>query len=218
MFKRLFGRGADDSKDSGAEGSFHRLGWVAAENNDYGVRMLDCRSYTRSVPANSDNPSVAARFLRLRQAQSSDFQGRTPHEAVSIDCDLSFPPRQASTGPIHRARVMEDKWDVYQVGNDWCFIANWSGEPVFILSTEEDKEGVRATRLQACLDMAGGDETLALRQADYLAKHYIYDWGGPLPLPQGFPEQPRQIAEYAFEHYGRRASFATFEDTLPLRP
>ncbi|HSR51643.1 MAG TPA: hypothetical protein VLV83_12510, partial [Acidobacteriota bacterium] len=200
------------------EGSFHKLGWVAAENNEYGVRMLDCRSYTRSAPANSDNPSVAARFLRLREAQPSDFQGRTPDEAVSIECDLSFPARESSPGPIHRARVMEDKWDVYQVGNDWYFISNWTGEPLYILSTEEEGGGVKANRLQASLALADGDQQLALRQADYLAKHYIYEWGGPLPLPAGFPQEARKIAEYAFEKYGRRASFATYDDTLPLRP
>ena len=80
-----------------------------------------------------------------------------------------------------------------------------------------EKGSLRATRLEADSDDLKNNEKLALAEADFLIKNLIYDWKGPHPIPEGFPpDDPRKIAEYSFDRFGRRASFATFEGTTLL--
>lgn len=221
MLKRLFsslGGGAEHEEPGGSTGSFHRLGWVAADQNPYGVRMVDCRSLTRTLPANSDEPQVAARFLELRRADGEAYRDRSPNNSQDVSCALSYPSRVGGDGPIHLCRVMEDKWDVFELGPSWVFASSWTGDLVYRVLRTPDHDGVSVHRVEFDADRVSEGPEFALRQADFLVKHLLYDWQGPHPIPPGFSQDLRSIAEYSFEAYGRRGSFATFEDTLPLRP
>lgn len=222
MFKKLFGAlGGQAARESGqAEGSFDRLGWVAPDRNPYGIRVLDCRSLTRIWPANSENPSVASRFLKLRKSDGQEHCGKSPQAAMSIPCDLSYPPpeKPLKDGRLYGSRFMEDKWDAYQWEGSWYFVQSWTGHLVHRVKFEPTQAGFKATQVESDSENLGNNQDLALAEADFLIKNLIYDWKGPHPMPKGFPQDDlRKIAEYSFERYGRRASFATFGDTTVLR-
>ena len=222
MFKKLFaalgGRPAGQSRQ--AEGSFDRLGWVAPDRNPYGIRLLDCRSLTRIWPANSENPGVASQFLRLRKSDGQEHRGKPPAPALIIECELSYPTpaKPLSDGRLYGSRFMEDKWDAYQWGDHWYFVQSWTGHLVHRVTVASGQGGYQATQVESDAGNLNNDQQLALAEADFLIKDLIYDWKGPHPMPEGFPQDDlRKIAEYSFQRYGRRASFATFEETTRLR-
>ena len=62
-----------------------------------------------------------------------------------------------------------------------------------------------------------GDAALAVREVDFLVKAHLYGRQTPHPLPRDLPEEKRVIALYSFSKHGRRACFATYEDTTRVR-
>ena len=85
--------------------------WLGAQENLFGIEILDCRPITLGTMSTTKDPEIARRFLELRGSSGQEFRGVQPKGARSIHCDLTYPHEgQPKDGPLFKAEQMEDKW------------------------------------------------------------------------------------------------------------
>lgn len=190
-----------------------RAEWLDPDNNPFAVRVLDCRDFCRTMVSMTTDPQRAARFVELRSSTGEQHHGQHPPNAMCIASFLSYPlTGRPADGPLFRAEEMEDKWDIFLYDGWLYFARSWTGELVFRAEVKFTGTQALVSNIEADAKLAVQAE-LAVRQVDFLIKSHLLDQEVPHPLPSDFPDDAMQVAVYSHSWYGRRASFATFEDT-----
>lgn len=198
---------------------FPLVAWLPADQNPFGVRVLDVRPFTGSVLATTEDAAVAAKFNALRHATGSEHRGRPPADALAADCDLRYPLEGDAPpdGPLFVAEQMEDKWDVSYHDGYLYFARSWTGELIFRAAADFlDGEAV-ISRVEGSAARSYGEPGFAVQIVDFLMKSHVLGREVPHPLPASFPEDVRALALYSFGEYGRRARFGTRADTTTIR-
>jgi len=197
---------------------FDTLTWLEKTNNPFGVRCLDCRLFAQSMRSTVPNLNTVAQFNGLRSSTGEQHTDQLPPNVVTVSCNLTYPyDGQSEEGPLFVAEVMEDKWDSYFYDNSLYFARSWTGSLVFRAKMRLTATEVTITTIDADAQISSPDMTHIVRQVDFLLKSHLYGWDIPHPLPVDLPPEVKPIALYSFGQYGRRALFATYEDTLPIR-
>lgn len=195
------------------------LQWQEAGQNEFGLRVLDCRPFTHGMISLTEDKEVAVRFNELRKSGCTEHVGQEPDDPVTWTCHLTFPySGEVEDGTLFIAQEMEDKWDIYLYEGHLYFARSWTGKLCFKAAVAfTDRECV-VSCVKSCAS-AEEDHTpgFSIRQVDFLIKRHLYRREVPHPVPRSIPESPRDIALYSFSIYGRWASFASFEDTTAVR-
>lgn len=93
---------------------FTGVRWVPGSENAFGVDLLDCESVSRSLLSTTQDPRAGESYTALRGSSGEEYRGRSPESASTCECDLRYPHKgETRDGPIFKAAVMEDKWDIY---------------------------------------------------------------------------------------------------------
>src|SRR5262245_23890047 len=197
---------------------FSQLAWLEADQNPFGLRVLDCRPLCTTMISTTKDPTIAARFTRLRDASGEEHRGRHPEDAVVARCDLSYPFNgEGKDGPLFVARQMEDKWDIYLYDGHLYFTRSWTGDLAFRATIEFKGREAVITEVEASRAKVVDDPGLAVRMVDFLMKTHLYGKEAPHPFPQGLPDDKQTLALYSFSEYGRWAFYGSFEDTTKVR-
>lgn len=197
------------------EEALSQLRWIEADDNSYGLRVLDCRPVTQGLMSVTASDEEAERFAKLCQSDGAQYSGVSPHNPSYVDCRLVYPyGREAppADGPVFVAKAMEDKWNVYWFEHYLYFVRSLDGRLVFRAKSNFSKSDVVVSGIEVDGSEAL-EQDLVVAQVDYLIKSYIYNCGVPHPLPSDLPGDEEGIALYSFQMYGRRAVFATYEDS-----
>jgi hypothetical protein len=193
--------------------AFEKLRWLEPDETPFGVRCLDLRPLSRSYTSMTSDLDIVIRFNELRASAGVEHRGAVPESAILVACDLRYPHVRAfDEGPVFKAMEMEDKWDIYFFQDHLYFARSWTGALIFRASITFTGEEAVVDSIQADDEFSMDSEPLTRRMVDFLIKSHILGLEVPLPLPPGFSEDPRKIFAFAFNQYGRRASFAVFDD------
>jgi hypothetical protein len=193
--------------------------WLAPEENPFGIRVLDCRAFSRSMISLSSDLGPTLKFGELRRTGGSHLRGATPANARRVAYPLCYAPSKRlaapKDGPLFHAATTEDKWDIVLDGEWLVFARSWTGETVYRAGVQFTKDEMKVSPIE----LDGNEITdpeFAVRQVDFLIKSHLLDAEVPHPLPPGFPDDTDRILIYSFKQYGRHAAYATFADTLHL--
>jgi hypothetical protein len=217
MFDRLFGR---KGKGNG-EKKAGPLEWIAAQDtrNPYQMRVLDCRPIVSSYTSTTQDPAVAQHFAQ-RDRSGVAYRGQSTERSLLIDSDLTYPLPDAGLpeGPLFVATEMEDKWDIFHFGQQLYFVRSWTGHLTALGWIRPGADIFTLEQIEVNSQGVQGDRNFAIRQVDFLIKSHILNLSVPHPIMPTMGDDPQQIALSAFSLYGRRGEFASFEDTLRVRP
>ena len=196
---------------------FENLRWLGSRESPYGVACLDCREFSRNMLSTTGDPRVAMHFGQSRDSTGEEYRGKTPPDPISVNCDLRYPYKgPEGDGPLFKASVMEDKWDIYLHDGYLYFVRSWTGNMVFRAKADLGGQGLAITSIEADAQAASSDPGFIVRQVDFLVKSHVCGLELPHPLPADLPDDTESVVVYSFGQYGRRASFATYEDTTHL--
>lgn len=215
-FSRLFRR---KSATPANEPDFPDLQWLEADQNEFGLRVLDCRPFSHSMLSLTKDESVAIKFNELRRSPGTEHIGKEPDDPITADCHLTYPySGEVHDGLLFIAEQMEDKWDIYLYDSHLYFARSWSGKLCFKAAINFTHGECVVSSVQSC---ASDEEDVipgfSVRQVDFLIKRHLFGQEVPHQIPRSIPESPRDIALYSFAIYGRWASFASFDDTTAVR-
>lgn len=192
--------------------------WLEADENPYGIRVLDCRSVTGKLVSSSSEEGVVDRFLALRRYDYEQLDGRVPDNPVPLDCNLVYPEAEGFNEGLHfTAEVMEDKWDIYHVGEYLYFLRSWTGMLVFRAHIPGQEGAMAVDSIQVSAGVLSGEPLYSICQVDFLIKSHLYRREVPHPLPLELPEDPASLVLFSFSQYGRWAFYGSYDDTSSIR-
>jgi hypothetical protein len=197
---------------------FAQLNWLGPDQNPFRLRVLDCRPFSTSMISTTKDPSIAARFNRLRRSTGEEHRGHHPGGPLTAPCALRYPFNgEGKDGPLFVAGQMEDKWDIYLYDGYLYFARSWTGELVFRATVEFRGREAVVTAVEASRAKVPDDPALAVRMVDFLVKTHLCRQEAPHPLPRDHSDDKQAIALYSFSEYGRWAFYGSFEDTTAVR-
>jgi hypothetical protein len=192
--------------------------WVAAADNPFGVELLDCSSFARSMIATTGDPAIADLYARLRKSMGDQYRGCVPETSASCECDVRYPHKGATRdGPLFKAVAMEDKWDIYLYDGALYFARSWSGELEYVARITFCEDGAHVIAVSARKALVDSDPLYPIAAVDYLIRSHLYRMPVPHPLPKALGREPRQLALFSFSQYGRYGLYGTFADTTRLQ-
>ncbi len=189
--------------------------WVDANDNVFGIRVLDCRPLISRVTAWSANPDVANRFLELRRSDGREHVGRLPEDAIAVHCSLEYAFAGAhDEGALFRAGSMEEKWDMFLYGETLYAARSWTGTLVLAAQCHFLPEKVRVSSIAAGPATASSGPQYVERVLDFLIKNHMSGMIVPHPVrPEQRTESEEHLAVGSFSEFGSRGPFGTFEET-----
>jgi hypothetical protein len=208
---RLFGklRGAPPSPQN-SDATFERLVWLEPHENPFGVRVLDCRPIAETFLSASED-AASIRFFGSPEARSGEqFRGQRPEAAVRVACALVYPLAvPLPEGPVFLAGAMEEKWNVYHFAGVLYFARSWTGHLQYTTTLAPSASELRVVEVEAWPGNVLGDDSVAVRQVDFLIRSHLLGQAVPHPAPP-LPTK-KGIAVWSFSQYGRRGLFAAVE-------
>lgn len=214
------------------ENYFEAVRLVEAQDNSFGLRLVDCSSIAASMISTTSDPAIAESFAQLRASSGAEYEGTLPNNPIIISCTLSYtdwPYNPTENGPVFKAEPMEDKWDIYYYANLLYIVRSWNGLLALVakleFSTDSATDAATATLSEIVVDeqavpfIAGSSTELDIayivRVVDFLIKSHIYNRIAVHPLPSEInPDNLQEIALFSFSQYGRRGLYASYEETL----
>lgn len=202
-------------KDDGANNAASSH-WLRSNSNPVGIDILDCRRFAMTMVSVTSDLTVAECFNNLRSSLGSEIAGASPERARCIGCYLDFPlSTPLKDGPLFKAEVMEDKWDLYLLKEHLYFCRSWTGELIFRASVELSDKNMAITAIET--SSSEGDD-IATRQVAFLVWSHMLGRLSLHPLPKRFGADIQSLTIYSFSQFGRRGWYGTMEDTLKLSP
>jgi len=197
-----------------SEDLFANCIWLEEDDSPFGVRCLDCRPFTYQVARDSSGPVVVERFQKLRGVQGAAKSVGVQGNRMGVASHLSYsyeglPDDEMLFAPSG----MEDKWVIYLEGDCLCFARSWTRAMIYRAKVSFSDDQMDLVLIDADIEASFGDPEFAVRQVDYLIASHLGQVVVPHPLPDGFPDDIREIVTFSFGQYGRRAWYATYADT-----
>lgn len=209
LIRTWFGGGSERPRSAD-----DRLEWLEADETRFGVRVLDCRPFAESVTSMSTDP-VCIQFFLSREALSGEqFRDQHPEEALRLACDLRYPLQAPlSAGPVFVSTVMEDKWNIYYIGDAMYLVRSWTGRLAYRAHVANAATELHIDEIEALPENVLGPDEMAVRQVDFIIRSHLFNQAWPHPVP-GF-KTANAIAHWSFSQYGRRGMFAA---PVPYQP
>ncbi len=189
--------------------------WVNGAESPFGVDILDCRPVVLGLASFTADPAIASRFTELRSSLGAEFRGKRPKDARSVRCNLNY-PRQSrfKEGPLSKAQVMEDRWDIYMYDGCLYFARSWSGDLIFLATISFGEQLAHIDEIETA---SSDEDEFVIRQVDFLIQNHIFGLEMPHPLPSGLGRDPQRLAVYSFQLYGRRGFWGAMSDAFHER-
>lgn len=218
FWSRLRRRGGGKELTTPASNPLSGVHWVSGSESHFGVDLLDCRSFSQSMVAVTQDPKVAESYATLRGSSGEQYHGRAPEDSSTCDCDLHYPHKgDTHDGPIFKAEAMEDKWDIYLYDGHLYFARSWTGELEYRARIVFHDDQANVVAVEARKAVVESDPGYPIAAVDYLIRSHLHRLLVPHPLPKSIGQDPRQLALFSFSQYGRYGLFGTFADTTRLR-
>lgn len=203
-------------------GALASIRWLTAAESPFGIPVMDCREFAASMISATAAPGVAERFLDLRLDDGARLRGTDPADAHAMPAGLSYRTTAPwLPGPLFRAAVMEEKWDL-SLHDDTLFCSrSWTGSLEFRARLSLRPGRVDISSVVAAGTHAAHGEAYAVAVVDYLVRSHALGLDVPHPLPPAEAQAAhdvQQMAFLSFSLYGRRGRYGTFADParLPL--
>lgn len=197
---------------------------IPADQNPFGLDLIDLRPFASTVVATSKDPRMAQNAVSYGQRDGREVIGPHPELSLASDCDLRYPcdPRMPD-GRMFEPASMDHKWAVYHYDRRLYFIRSWTASVDIIADTRLDGASLLLTRLHRA--PAEGpqaaevrDPAFIARRVDFLMKALCLGMPAPCPLHASQAPDPQAIAMTCWAHYGRHALVATYGDPTTLPP
>ncbi|MES2571646.1 MAG: hypothetical protein V4710_16530, partial [Verrucomicrobiota bacterium] len=108
--------------------------WSEPHENEFLLRVLDCRTFATSVISTTTEPNVVAYFRSAPALSGCALPGSLPEHSTPLTCALEYLglPVPASEGPLFLAAAMEQKWNIFHFGRRLYFARSWTGRLEFV--------------------------------------------------------------------------------------
>ncbi len=196
---------------------------VKADENPWGVPLLDVRPVTLTALSTSTDPQYATNAISFGRDDGTGFISQEPMIARSIPASLLFPiDRKLADGVLFIPRQMEHKWALFYHQRKIICVRSWLRRVAIVAEVDERTGYIEITRIRGSFSDENESPKFTERALDFLLRsHALGIPNYPAPLPPGVDQQPKAVAHGCFSLFGNLVSYATsyeFERPTPEKP
>lgn len=206
--KRFFGTSPDPGQAKPANQT--NIPWIPADQNPWGVPVLDVRPVTFHMLACSQDPQCAKNAISYGRDDGVGFLDQQPPVAASTPCALTYRrDRLLADGPLFIPAEMEHKWAIYFLRGRILCVRSWMRQVHLTARVEQEGDSVTIREITGRFTSEGEAPELTIRTLDYLLRSHVLGLAHPVPLPAGMEHDPYQAALWCMSMFGNKASVAT---------
>lgn len=194
-----------------------KVRWVAADQNPFGVRVVDLAPFALEMRSTSKDPQMATNAMSFAGDDGAEFATQTPPSARTAACELRFRiSGPLLDGALFLPSAMEDKWALYLRDGRIACVRSWTRRVLVSARVRVDGDVAIIGPITGTF-VDGEPAEMTVRQLEFLLRTHALREMRPAPLPDGLDDlQP--ITAAMFSLWGRRALFATRETPAPSSP
>ncbi len=185
------------------------------KENIFGMKILDIRSFTQNMVTTTKDSKIAENFAILAKSNGEQYKDKLPENHTTINCNLKYSCRGIDTGSIFIAPEMETKWHIFYHDDFFFFVRSWTGELVHRAHISFESNSLIILSIDSTTnELRFTDSELIIREVDFLLKSHLFRILTPHPVSnEMIKEDPLRIAISSFSLYGKKACYASAEDT-----
>ena len=211
IFKKLFGGNQKSTpKQKEKKTTEYDLKWINAEQNPWGLKILDLRPISQTMLSTSKDPKMATNAISYSQEDGTTFKDYLPKSERVISSNLTIPTDgKLEEGVLFNPSTMENKWAIYFMNNRLIFIRNWLREAFVIAKTTQENGQIKITEIRGeFMD----NESSKMTESILMFLLFSHSLNGtiPAPIPKDLSDNTDQAGMWAFSTYGNMAHFGYF--------
>jgi hypothetical protein len=192
--------------------------WLEADQNPWGVRVLDVRPVTLGMLSTSKDPRCASNAISFGSDDGTSFIGVAPNSDRSTPASLNYPiDGFLADGALFVPNTMEHKWAIFLHRGSIIFVRSWQRHVAATAEVHVDGQVAHVTAVHGFLTDEDAEPELTVRVTDYLIRSHALGTAFPAPLTQGIAESPEAAALWCMSLFGKMAAFAT-PHSIPASP
>jgi len=198
------------------ENDYHFIWYdIDEEDNVFGVKILDIRSYTQNITTTTNDKSIIDKFQQLTKSDGKVFSNLLPENHKTISCNLNYPCKGVTSGPVFISPEMDHKWNIYYHNSHFFFVRSWTGELIHRAHAEFKNNSLIIQSIDTTKnELRFTNDQLIVREVDFLIKTHLLKMLAPHPVSEEMiTEEPIRTAISSFNLYGKKANYASAEDT-----
>lgn len=131
--------------------------------------------------------ALAKQFAQARYRDGREYLDQRPKNAVQMPASLSFPYNGAhEDGPIFMAQVMEEKWDMFLLGNRLYVARSWTGKLAMVATCQFFADRFEISNIEVDNEYVAGQSNYPAQLLDFLIKSDLSRWQVAHPIPQSW--------------------------------
>ncbi len=190
--------------------SLPEVPWLGADQNPWGVPVLDVRPVTLGMLSTSRDPQCAANAVSFGNEDGTCFRGARPPVARAIPSGLRFRiDRVLADGVLFNPGAMEHKWALYYHGGQILCVRSWQRQVQLVADVRVEGGWACIATIRGAFGDRDEDPAFTERALDYLLRSHALSLVYPAPLPGGLEQDPGAAALWCMSGFGSLAHAAT---------
>lgn len=196
-----------------------QIGWLEAEANPWGIRLLDVSPVTFHMISTSSDPQCAANSISYSGDSGAGFIFDEPPIPRTVTTSLTYRiDDELWAGALFRPSVMEHKWAIFYHFERIFFVRSWQRKVFVIADTKKLGEFLEVRAIRGTFLAEAEPPDFSCRVLDYLIRSHVLGLDYPAPLLPGIEADPQQAALWCFSAFGCMARVAAVEDPCQAPP
>lgn len=207
---------------SDADEDAQEIRWIEAEDNPWGVPILDVRPITLHMLSTSRDPQCATNAVSFGQDDGTGFIGQDPPSGRTVKTVLRFKvDRMLADGVLFAPREMEHKWAIFCHAKRLLFVRSWLRKVQVVADFEPQGHDIQISTVRGAFVADDESPEYTVRVLDFLLRTHVLELPYPAPLPTGAATDTREAALWCMSTFGNRAWYAAekpIERSVPDKP
>jgi len=190
------------------------LPWIEANQNPWGIRLLDLRPVTKAMLATSKDPQCASNAISYNGEDGTTFVNQEPADNTVITTDIIIPiDKMLAPGVLFMPETMEHKWAIYFHNDTLIFVRSWLRQ---VMVTAKTRQGENKLVIESVNGKFLNNESPALTRSilKFLLASYAIGEVIPAPIVAALAIKPQDAALWAFSTYGNKADVGVFDENF----
>lgn len=189
--------------------------WISAEDNRFGVRLLDLSPVTLQMQSFSQNPEYASRAVSWGHTRGAELSAEIT-VANTYSGSLRYPAAEhLPDGLLSEPYQMEDKWVTVWRGGQILMARSWTGEVAVVADTRREGDDIVVTEIRAAEPDPLAFFSDPLAGFDWMLRSLALGEVLPMPVSEDQIAMLEQTPLLAFSIFGRMALCAAVGWTAP---